>query len=62
MRKLILISALVLISISVLQASVIGIDFGTEFFKISLIRPGKSFVIIENTTSKRKTPTAVRNF
>jgi len=47
------------ISIAVLQATVIGIDFGTEYFKISLIRPGKSFVIIENTTTKRKTASAV---
>jgi hypothetical protein len=28
--------------------------------KISLISPGKNFVIIENTTSKRKTHSAVK--
>lgn len=42
------------------SSAVIGIDFGTEYFKISLISPGKSFVIVENLTSKRKTPTTVK--
>jgi hypothetical protein len=37
----------------------LGIDFGTEFFKVSMIAPGKTFVIIENETTKRKTNTAV---
>lgn len=38
---------------------VLGIDFGTEYFKASLISPGKTFAIIENTTTKRKTENAV---
>jgi hypoxia up-regulated 1 len=38
---------------------VLGIDFGSEFFKVSLISPGKSFMIIENTTTKRKTENVV---
>lgn len=60
MTKAFLISSLILLfSIAVVQTAVIGIDFGTEFYKISLISPGKSFIIIENTTTKRKTPTAV---
>lgn len=41
------------------QASVIGIDFGSEYYKISLIAPGKTFLIMENTFSKRKTHTSV---
>lgn len=36
-----------------------GIDFGSEFYKISIIAPGKSFVIMENTFSKRKTHSAI---
>ncbi|CAG9311977.1 HYOU1_3 [Blepharisma stoltei] len=40
-------------------ASVIGIDFGTDNFKISLIRPGKKLVIVENEHSKRATPSAI---
>ena len=60
MNKFILISSFFLIlCFTVIQGAVIGIDFGSEYFKISLISPGKSFVIIENTTSKRKTPSAV---
>lgn len=50
---------LAFLSAAIVHASVIGIDFGTEFFKVSLISPGKSFVIIENTTTKRKTENAV---
>jgi hypoxia up-regulated 1 len=37
----------------------LGIDFGSEFFKASLISPGKTFEIVENETSKRKTNNAV---
>lgn len=47
------------LAITVGQSAVIGIDFGSEFLKVSLISPGKSFVIIENTTTKRKTENAV---
>lgn len=32
-----------------------GFDFGTSFFKITLVQPGKPFQIVENTTSNRKT-------
>lgn len=42
------------------QAAVLGIDFGSEFIKAVLISPGKSFTIIENTTTKRKTENAVK--
>jgi hypoxia up-regulated 1 len=45
--------------ISVSSASVLGIDFGSEYFKVALIIPGRSFVIIENTTTKRKTENVV---
>ena len=41
------------------NCTVLGIDFGTEFIKSSLISPGKSFMIIEDMTSKRKTPSSV---
>ena len=40
--------------------AVIGIDFGTQFFKISLNSPKKSFLIVENTTSDRKTMNTVK--
>lgn len=50
---------LILAVLAVSQASVLGIDFGSEYFKVSLISPGKSFIIIENTTTKRKTENVV---
>ena len=43
----------------VAYGSVLGIDLGAEFMKISSISPGKSFVIVEDTASRRKTSTAV---
>ncbi len=42
-----------------INSTVLGIDFGSEFFKASLISPGKTFEIVENETSKRKTNNAV---
>jgi hypoxia up-regulated 1 len=41
------------------EAAVIGIDFGSEYFKVSLIRPGKKLLIVENLQSKRMTPTMI---
>ena len=48
--------------ISVAKGAVLGIDFGSEFMKISIITPGKPFSIIEDMTSKRKTYSAVESF
>jgi len=39
------------------NANVIGFDFGSTFFKITLVKPGAPFTIVENLTSKRKTDT-----
>jgi molecular chaperone DnaK (HSP70) len=36
---------------------VIGYDFGSTFFKITLVKPGQPFAIVENTATKRKTET-----
>ena len=48
--------SLVLICLSSqVAANVIGFDFGSTFFKITLVQPGNPFTIVENTTSKRKT-------
>jgi molecular chaperone DnaK (HSP70) len=38
-------------------ANVIGFDLGNTFFKISMLKPGSPMLIVENTTSKRKTET-----
>ena len=45
--------------LKIVEGAVLGIDFGSEFMKISIITPGKPFSIIEDTTSKRKTYSAV---
>ena len=46
------------------SGAVIGIDLGSELFKViniqvSLIRPGKRLIIVENEQSKRSTPFAI---
>ena len=41
------------------QASIVGIDLGSQFIKATLVKPGFPFAIVENTASQRKTPTAV---
>lgn len=40
-------------------ANVIGIDFGSTFFKITLVKPGQPFSIVENIATKRKTETVI---
>lgn len=42
---------------SAANAIVIGFDFGSTFFKITLVKPGQPFAIVENTATKRKTET-----
>jgi hypoxia up-regulated 1 len=41
--------------VSSVTANVIGFDFGSTFFKVTLVVPGKTFSIVENVTSARKT-------
>jgi hypoxia up-regulated 1 len=41
------------------QGAVIGVDLGNQFFKSTLVKPGFPFTIVENTASKRKTPTSI---
>ena len=51
-----LLTVLALTSVQCANAtSVIGFDLGSTFFKITLVKPGQSFQIVENVTSKRKT-------
>lgn len=60
--KLIYLVALVLtfgFFVTQTQQAVLGIDIGSQFLKASLIAPGKSFLIIENLASKRKSETSI---
>ena len=36
-----------------------GIDLGSEFFKVTVIKPGKPFMMMENLVSKTKTENAL---
>lgn len=59
MWKLIKVMTILLGLFSWTRAQVLGIDFGTEFWKAALISPGKNLVIIENSRSERKTLNSV---
>ncbi|KAF9968117.1 hypothetical protein BGZ70_006516 [Mortierella alpina] len=41
------------------DAAVIAIDYGTDWFKVALVKPGIPLDIVLNTESKRKTPSAI---
>lgn len=49
MRNIILL--LILGILTQVKSQVLGIDFGTEFWKAALISPGKNLVIVENSRS-----------
>ena len=36
-----------------------GIDLGSEYFKVTVIKPGKPFMMMENLLSKTKTENAL---
>jgi len=40
---------------TLVSANVIGFDFGSYFFKITLVKPGSPFSIVENIATQRKT-------
>jgi hypoxia up-regulated 1 len=58
MRLLSLLGFLYVLPLAV-QSVVVGIDFGSEFVKVSLVRPGAPFHIVLDETSKRKIPALV---
>lgn len=41
------------------HAQIVGIDVGSEYFKVAMVRPGAPFEVITNLQSKRKTPNAL---
>uniref|UniRef100_A0AAV1V1S3 Uncharacterized protein n=1 Tax=Peronospora matthiolae TaxID=2874970 RepID=A0AAV1V1S3_9STRA len=46
-------------SLPLVDAVVAGVDLGSEFFKVALVKPGTPFEIVTNVHSKRKTETMV---
>lgn len=45
--------------VSVSNAAVIGIDFGSEFIKVSIVKPGLPFHMVLDEMSKRKIPSII---
>ncbi|KAF0478530.1 HSP70-domain-containing protein [Gigaspora margarita] len=52
-----LLTALSILSIS--EAAVIAVDYGTNWFKVGLVKPGIPLDIVLNRDSKRKTPSVI---
>jgi len=52
-------STLVLLTSVAVEASVLAIDYGADFMKASLMKPGTPFDVLLNKDSKRKIPSAV---
>ena len=44
-----------MVDVTSANLNVIGFDFGSTFFKVTLLQPGKGLEIVENETSLRKT-------
>lgn len=54
-----LLSCCLLLAATTTEAQVLGVDFGSETFKLSAVRPGRAIDIVLNEQSKRKTPSLV---
>ena len=50
---------LILCLIKLISPYMMGIDLGSEFFKVTVIKPGKPFMMLENLLSKTKTEFSV---
>jgi len=55
MRKVFTFTSVVAILASLAHANMIGFDLGSNYFKITLMSPGKPFQIVENVAGGRKT-------
>ena len=58
-RALAVVAAALIALAASAHALVIGVDLGTEFMKVALVKPGRPFEIVLNGFSKRKTTVAV---
>ena len=47
------------LSLSQISCYMMGIDLGSEYFKVTVIKPGKPFMMLENLISKTKTELSV---
>lgn len=61
-RRYIAVLAIALLMVGISQGAVLGIDFGSDTYKISMIKPGRSFTMVENEYTKTNTYTGVTFF
>ena len=54
-KFLLVTTLIVLFALSVTEAAVMAIDYGTDWFKVALVKPGVPLDIVLNRDSKRKT-------
>jgi hypoxia up-regulated 1 len=58
-RFLLITILIALFALSLTEAAVIAIDYGTDWFKVALVKPGIPLDIVLNRDSKRKTQSAL---
>jgi hypoxia up-regulated 1 len=59
MKSLIVSALIFFLSIVKIKSNILGIDFGSELIKITVLKPNSSFKMVENIQSKTKTPAAL---
>ncbi|KAJ1670637.1 lumenal Hsp70 protein, partial [Spiromyces aspiralis] len=47
------------VGIASVNGALLGIDYGTEWFKVALVQPGRPLDLVLNRDSKRKSPSVV---
>jgi hypoxia up-regulated 1 len=58
-KFLIVVILIALFASSLTEAAVVAIDYGTDWFKVALVKPGIPLDIVLNRDSKRKTQSAL---
>ncbi|CAG8645954.1 5299_t:CDS:2, partial [Funneliformis mosseae] len=58
-KFIVAITLIALFALSVSEAAVMAIDYGTDWFKVALVKPGIPLDIVLNRDSKRKTQSAL---
>ena len=56
-NSLLVVLAVAIMSVTPASSQLIGVDTGSMYFKVALVKPGSPFQIVTNVHSKRKTET-----
>ena len=59
MKSILISGLLFILNIVFTKSNLLGIDFGTEFIKVSILKPNSPFKMVENIQSKTKTPSSL---